>query len=88
MNEFLHIGFDSYVNVSKVILIADMDSAKLRREMTKRDLDKNSPKYWNAGGAKELKSVILCDDGLLISSALGADTLVKRFNEMRKGGQS
>ena len=86
MNEVLHIGFDSYVNVNKVILIAEMDSAKLRREMTKRELEKNSPKFWNACGAKEIKSVVLCDDGMLITSALGADTLIKRFNEMKKGG--
>ena len=86
MNEFLHIGFDSYVNVFKVILISEMDAAKLRREMAKRELDKNSPKFWNAGGAKEIKSVILCDDGLMIASAIGADTLIKRFIEMKKGG--
>jgi len=86
MNEFLHIGFDSYVNVRKVILITEMDSAKLRREMAKREIEKNSSKYWNASAGKEIKSVLLCDDGMFIASALGADTLIKRFNEMKKGG--
>lgn len=86
MNELLHIGFDSYINVRKIVLITEMDAAKLRREMTKRDLDKNSAKFWNAGGAKEIKSAIICDDGMLVTSAIGADTLYKRFNEMRKGG--
>lgn len=86
MNEFLHIGFDSYINVCKVLLITEMDAAKLRREMTKRELDKNSPKFWNAGGAKEIKSVIVCDDGVVVASAIGADTLIKRFNETKKGG--
>lgn len=86
MNEFLHIGFDSYVNVSKVILIAEMDSHKLRREMVKRGIDKASPNFWNAGGAKEIKSVIWCDDGTLITSALATDTLIKRFSELKNGG--
>ena len=45
MNELLHIGFDSYINVRKIVLITEMDAAKLRREMTKRDLDKNSAKF-------------------------------------------
>lgn len=86
MNEFLHIGYDCYVNLSKVILITEMDSPKLRRELQRRELDKNSDKYWNAAGAKEVKSVIFCDDGLLISSTINAVTLIKRINEMKKGG--
>lgn len=43
-------------------------------------------KYWNASAGKEIKSVLLCDDGMFVASALGADTLIKRFNEMKKGG--
>lgn len=84
INEFLHLGFDSYVNVGKVKLIADMDSDKLRREMMKRNMDKNSSMYWNAANAKKVKSIILCDDGMIIVSALTAETLVKRFNESQK----
>ena len=86
MNEFLHIGLDCFVNVSKVILITEMDSPKLRRELIRRNIDKDSDKYWNAAGAKEIKSVILCDDGLLIASTISAVTLIKRFNEIKKGG--
>lgn len=83
MNEFLHIGFDSYVSVSKIRIIASMDADKLRREMSKRNIDKNSSMFWNSGGSKEMKTVILCDDGMLITSALNADTLIKRLNEMK-----
>lgn len=86
MNEFLHIGFDAYVNVSKVILITEIDAAKLKKEMTKREIDKHSSKYWNASAGKDIKSVVLCDDGMFIASALGADTLIKRLTEMKKGG--
>jgi len=86
MNEFLHVGLDCFVNVRKVILITEMDSPKLRRELTRRKLDKDSDKYWNAAGGKEVKSVILCDDGLLVASTISAVTLIKRFNEMKKGG--
>ena len=86
MNEFLHVGLDCFVNVCKVILITEMDSPKLRRELTRRKLDKDSDKYWNAAGGKEVKSVILCDDGLLVASTISAVTLIKRFNEMKKGG--
>ena len=81
MNDFLSIGNESYVNLSKVLLITEMDSGKLRREMIKREIDKNSPKFWNTGGAKEIRSVILCDDGMVIASPVNADTLIKRINE-------
>ncbi len=85
MNEFLHLGFDSYINVAKVRLIADIDSDKLRREMQKREMDKNSKMFWNASNSKKIKSIVLCDDGMIIVSALNAETLVKRFNDIRKG---
>ena len=81
MNDFLSIGNEAYVNLSKVLLITEMDSGKLRRELIKREMDKNSPKFWNTGGAKEIRSVILCDDGMLLASAVNADTLIKRINE-------
>ena len=85
MNELLHIGFGAYITMCKVILITDMDAAKLKRELEKRGIDKASSKFWNAAGAKEISSVILCDDGMWVTSALGADTLYKRFKEIKGG---
>lgn len=35
MNEFLHIGFDAYVNAGKILLIMQADADKVRREMKK-----------------------------------------------------
>lgn len=86
MNEFLHVGFDAFVNVAKVKLIAPADSEKLRREMKRREIDKNSMLFWNTALGKETKSVILLDDGMLVASGVSSETLVKRFNEMKRGG--
>lgn len=86
MNKFLNIGFDAFINTEKIILISSGDSEKIRREMKKRDIDKNSSKYWNACGGKEMKSVILMDDGMVVTSAVKSDTLASRYEVMVKGG--
>ena len=40
MNRFLHIGFDSYVDSEKIVLISACDTDKIRREMKKREMGK------------------------------------------------
>ena len=86
MNEFLHVGFDAFINVAKIRLIAPIDADKLRREMKRREIDKGSVLFWNTAAGKETKSVILLDDGLLVASGVSSETLVKRFNEIVRGG--
>ena len=86
MNDFLLIGFDSYVNLNNVKLICTMEPEKLRREMKRRQIEKGSDKYWDASNGKPMKSILLLNDGMLIISALGADTLIKRISELNNGG--
>ena len=86
MNEFLHVGFDAFINVAKIRLIAPIDADKLRREMKRREIDKGSVLFWNTAAGKETKSVILLDDGMLVASGVSSETLVKRFNEIVRGG--
>ena len=54
--------------------------------LEKRGLEKNSSKYWNACGGKEMRTVILMDDGMIVSSSLNTDTLVNRYEDMIRGG--
>lgn len=86
MIDFLPIGFEAYVNVNKVRLISAIDAEKLRREMKKRGVEKTSERYWDACGGKTIKSTLLLDDGMIVVSAIGADTLIKRFSEIKLGG--
>ena len=86
MNDFLAIGFDSFVSLNKVVLICAMDSERLRRELKRRSIDKGSEKFFDACSGKKVKSAIILDDGMLVVSALGADTLIKRKNELYNGG--
>ena len=61
-------------------------AVKLRREMKRREIDKGSVLFWNTAAGKETKSVILLDDGMLVASGVSSETLVKRFNEIVRGG--
>ncbi len=88
MNEFLPIGFDSYVNLVNVRLICSMDQDRLRRELRRRQIEKSSEKFWDACSGKPMRSVLLLNDGTFITSALNADTLIKRKNELSNGGIS
>lgn len=80
MNEMLHIGFDTYVNLNKIKLISATDSEKLRRELKRRGIDKSSELLWDAANGKEIKSAVLLDDGMIIASAVNSETLFKRIN--------
>lgn len=86
MNEFLHIGFDAYVNVSKVLFIYSADAERVNRELKRREIDKNSAMFWDSAPRKETKSLIIMECGTLIASAVSTDTLIKRFLELKKGG--
>jgi len=88
MNEFLAIGFDAYVNLGKVRVISPTDPDKLRREMKKRNMEKSSPSFWDTSNGKGVKSLLVLDDGFLVTSALGTDTLFKRFNDYKNGGNA
>lgn len=88
MAEFLHIGFESYVNVQKVKLIVMTDTTRLRKELQRRKLEKTSAQYFDAAKGKPPKSFLLLDDGMIIVSGIAADTLNKRINEINLGGKS
>lgn len=88
MNDFLHIGFESFVNIGRVVMIVQTDADKLRRELKKRNIDRTSPSFWDATCGKEVKSFLLLDDSIVIASALSAETLIKRNSDLKSGGKS
>lgn len=81
MIEFLHIGFDAYVSAGKIVLISPADSVKVKKELARRKLEKSSHLFCDATNGKDSKSLIQLDDGMLVASALAADTLIKRISE-------
>lgn len=88
MADFLHIGFESYVNIQKVKMIVMTDTTRLRKELQRRKLEKTSAQFFDAAKGKSPKSFLLLDDGMIVVSGIAADTLNKRINEMNMGGKS
>ncbi len=88
MFEFLNVGYDAYVNISKIRIISPTTAAKLRKELKKRELDKSSPQCFDATNGKESRSIIVLDDGGIVISAINADTLAKRNTKTQNGGYS
>lgn len=87
MNDFLSIGLGSYVNIGKIRLITQADAEKLRRELKKRQIEKSSSCFWDASGGKGIKSMLMLDDGMIIVSAINADTLNRRNTDLTNGGK-
>ncbi len=81
MNRFVHVGFECYVEVSKIVIILPLEKDKLWRELKKRDVDKNSDAFWNACGGKEAKSLLCLTNGVYVASAINTQTLARRINE-------
>ncbi len=86
MIEFLNVGFEAYVNMSKIRIVAPTTAVKLRRDLKKRNLDRSSPQCFDATNGKEVKSIILLDDGSFVLSAINAETLAKRNTKSQIGG--
>ena len=63
------------------------DTARLRKELQRRKLEKASEAFFDATRGKPPKSFLVLDDGMLVVSAIAADTLNKRINEINSGGK-
>lgn len=88
MFEFLNVGYDVYINISKIRIIAPITATKLRKELKRRELDRSSPQCFDATYGKESRAIIILDDGGIIISATNAETLAKRNTKTQNGGHS
>ena len=80
MNELLNIGNGVFVNEDKIRIIMQADAGKVRRLLSKKGLDKNSILYWDAVGDKEIRSLIILDDGMVVVSPVTSQSISKRKN--------
>ena len=84
MHNFSSIGFNNYVSVDEVEFMFAADAEKLRRALKKMGLEKNSEMFCDATDGKPVKTCLVLKSGKVVVSALGADTLAKRFNGQNK----
>ena len=86
MNELINIGNGVFVNAEKIRIIIQADSAKVRRILNKKGIEKNSTLYWDAAGDKDIRSLIVLDDGMVAVSSVTSQSISKRKNNKTMEG--
>ena len=71
------VGFGNYVARGRVIAIVSVDSSPIRRAVQEA---RKSGELIDATQGRKTKSVIFTDDGRLVISGLGPETLAKRMD--------
>ncbi len=69
------VGFGNYVSRERVIAIVSVDSSPTRRAVQEA---RKQGRLVDATQGRKTKSVIFMDEGSLVISGLGAETLAKR----------
>lgn len=85
MERLINVGYGNCVNSDKVISVACIDAAPIKR-LVQNAKDKGMAIDMTQG--RKTKSVIIMDGGYVVLSALVPETFVTRFNEtsfIRKG---
>lgn len=80
-NEMIHIGNSAFVPLDSIRLIIPADAKKVRRIMASKGIEQTSDKYWDTTGGLETRTLIVLDDGKLITSFVSANAIVKRINQ-------
>ncbi len=79
-DRFINMGNKAFVNVSKVTYVVATDADKVRRILSKHNIDKDSEQVQNFTSKKETRSILYLDDGCVALSSVNATVLVKRIN--------
>lgn len=85
MQKLVNAGYGNCVNSDKVIAIACIDAAPIKR-MVQNAKDKGLAIDMTQG--RKTKSVIILSDGYVALSALTTETFISRFNESGKGEEN
>jgi extracellular matrix regulatory protein A len=77
---FLSVGYDNYVVAERIVAIVACTSAPVRRLIQE---SRQTGKLLDATQGRRMRSVVLMDCGVLITSALSQETLVRRASGTR-----
>lgn len=70
-----NIGYGNMVNTSRIVSVVSPDAAPIKRLVQET---RGTGRLVDATGGKKTRSVIVCDSGHLILSALTAETIQSR----------
>jgi regulator of extracellular matrix RemA (YlzA/DUF370 family) len=72
---FLSVGYDNFVVTERIVAIVGCTSAPIRRLIQE---SRQTGKLLDATQGRRMRSVVLMDSGILVTSALSQETLVRR----------
>ncbi len=75
---FKHIGHGHVIQINRVTAIVPPSTATAREYLRRA---KNAGLYIDASLGHRYRSIIILDDGFVVSSAISVSTLLKRFSE-------
>lgn len=80
-NEMLNVGNNTFLNSDKIRIIIPADAEKVRRILKKKGLTQKSDTFWNTTGESETRTLIVLDDGMLVTSSVSSNSIAKRQNQ-------
>ena len=82
MTELMNIGFGNLVHTAKMVAVIAPDSAPAKRLVQKAKQDGSAV---DATQGRKTRSIIIMEQGIVVLSALGPDTLAGRFHGLAEG---
>ena len=79
-NKMVHIGNSAFVPIDKIRLVFPADAKKVRRIFASKEIEQKSDKFWDTTGGLETRTLIVLDDGMLVTSFVTANAIVRRIN--------
>lgn len=76
--KFAHIGLDHVIQTNRVIAIIPPQLKTGRRYL---EVAKNRGMHIDASRGRLYRSMLILDDGTVVTSAISVQTLLKRFNQ-------
>lgn len=80
-NEMVNIGNNTFINADKIRVIVPADAEKVRRILKRKELTQKSNSFWNTTGDSETRTMIVLDDGMLVTSSVSTVSIAKRLNQ-------
>jgi regulator of extracellular matrix RemA (YlzA/DUF370 family) len=80
-NEMIHIGNSAFIPLDKIRVIVPADAGKVRRILKRKGIDPNSDRFWDTTSGLETRALIVLDNGMLVTSFVTSNAIVKRINQ-------
>lgn len=83
-NQTINIGNNAFINSDKICVVISADAEKVRRMLKRKGIKSDSEKFWNTTGDSETRTMIVLENGTLVTSSVASVSIAKRINQSNK----